>query len=156
MIGALIHRDVIRHHREMSHYALKHACGNKAFKRRLISHLGQMQLLAPLLTSITLKQLRGLIEGDRDLYAFTERLPKPNAGLWVELTTVKIASGNAEIYYKLDLTTSRLDPFTFKNNKRKYETLYQYQETLLDPKTHYITRAMIRRQLHAFNPTSSE
>lgn len=142
----------MRYHREMSHRVLKHASQQSSFKQRLISHLGQMQYLAPLLTSITLHQFRGLVEGDKDLYAFKDHLPDPSNGLWVQLTSVDIGEGEIDLYYNLTLIQTRHNPIDYLKLRFNYERLHRWQQLINDTTTHPITLAMVEAQLHRFDP----
>ncbi len=148
-----IQRRIIRHHREMSHHALKAACRKLPFKRRLISHLGQMQYMAPLLTSITLKQFRGLIEEKDGVYAFEKKLPAPDKHcLWVELTTVKLETGDVDLYYKLDNDTIRLSDSVYRHYQLYYNRLTYLQSMLYVKDIHPITVSIIERRLRRLNP----
>lgn len=143
---------IMRYHREMSHQVLKHAGQQSSFKQRLISHLGQMQYLAPLLTSITLHQFRGLVEGDKDLYAFKDHLPAPGNALWVQLTSVDIGEGEIDLYYNLTLTQTRHNPIDYLKLRFNYERLHRWQQLINDTTTHPITLAMVEAQLRRFDP----
>ena len=143
---------IMRYHREMSHQVLKQASQKASFKQRLISHLGQMQYLAPLLTSITLHQFRGLVEADKDLYAFKDRLPDPSNALWVQLTTVEIGEGDVDLYYNLTLVQTRFNPIDYLKLRFNYERLHRWQQLINDTTTHPITLVMVEAQLRRFDP----
>lgn len=143
---------VKRYHREISHLVLKEASQNDAFKKRVISHIGQFQYLAPLLTSITLKQFRGLIEADKDLYAFKGDLPKPGKGLWVQLNQVEIGEGEIDIYYQLNRSQTRFNPFDYNRLQVTYDRLYRWQMLLNNKDTHPITLAMTVTQIYQYDP----
>ena len=111
-----------------------------------------MQYLAPLLTSITLHQFRGLVEADKDLYAFKDRLPDPSNALWVQLTTVEIGEGDVDLYYNLTLIQTRFNPIDYLKLRFNYERLHRWQQLINDTTTHPITLAMVEAQLHRFDP----